>query len=140
MKNTEEKKDGEEKDEEKEDGENSNEKSPEEIEEDKNIENKLHEIAAKSGFKKIKKKRKAKKPLFDQEMIIKTAWHNGIHEVTKFKKYVKKNVKLLVSEFEKYHVMMNVADEPPFSLGINLQDSDITKFWTNARNQWKKTV
>lgn len=33
---------------------------------------------------------------------------------------------------------MNVAEEQPFSLGLNLSDHDITKFWTTARNQWKK--
>lgn len=106
--------------------------------ENKQDENKTEENTKTKSPKRIKKRKKAKKPIFDQHVIIKTAWHNGIHDVDQFKRYVKRNVKLLVSEFEKYHVMMNAAEEPPFSLGLNLSESDITKFWTTARSQWKK--
>lgn len=107
-------------------------------EEEKVIDDKIKEIQAKSSFKKIKRKKKVKKPIFDQQTVVKAAWHNGIHEVNKFKRFMKKNIKSLVSAFEKYQIMMNVAEEQPFSLGLNLSDHDITKFWTTARNQWKK--
>lgn len=111
----------------------------EEINEDqKNTENNSEQKPTKTHKVKIVKRRKIKKPIFDQQLIIRTAWHNGIHDVSQFHKYVKRNIKSLVAEFEKYHIMMNAAEEPPFSLGGGMGDSDITKFWTNARNQWKK--
>ena len=85
-----------------------------------------------------KAKKKAKKPIFDKQLIVKTAWGNGIHNPKKFKKFIEKNVKEIREEYDRYFKMMNIAEHPLFSIGGDIEQKSLPKFWTTAQSQWRK--
>ncbi|OHT04057.1 hypothetical protein TRFO_28491 [Tritrichomonas foetus] len=117
------------------DDNNKNENEGDDDELENNGENKN---SSNSNSPRRQRRVKVKKPVFDKQLIVKNAWKNGIHDVSRFQKYVKKSMKSLVGEFEKYFQMMNVNETPLFGFGGELDESEAKKFWTGARNTWKK--
>ncbi|OHS97260.1 hypothetical protein TRFO_09523 [Tritrichomonas foetus] len=85
-----------------------------------------------------KRERKLKKPIFDKQLIVKTAWQKGIHNPQQFKKFIKKNMSSVYDEYERYFKMMNLSENPIFSFGGDLTDSEVKKFWNVSKVQWQK--
>lgn len=95
----------------------------------------------KKGKKKLIKIKKHKAPIMDNQLIINTAWKEGIRDKEHFKQYVKKHVKLLYKDFDNFCNSMN--DGPLFLLGgyddSNSSDQyEVKKFWKKSRSLWNK--
>ena len=100
-----------------------------------NLAEKIERNSPENSSEKKAKGRKSKKPVIDQQFIVKTAWEKGIHDVKKFRNYVEKLFQNVIDEFEEFQNMKNVCDKPPFALGGNV---DVKKFWSSTKAQWTK--
>jgi hypothetical protein len=76
------------------------------------------------------------KPKILTKGIVRSAWESGIRDSDEFSAAIRESVEGLMSEFNRYRQMMNVASQPLFRIGGNLDEAQIKAFWKSAKSRW----
>lgn len=86
---------------------------------------------------KPKRKRAKKDVVFDKQAFVLHAWDSGIREKEAFVKYMSECTEDVVAEFERYYKIKNVDRYPPFTIGGELKEKNLSNFWETCKIQWK---